>query len=223
MSDYQYMPPEDLYKSLSETVEQIAAQTMPSLRIGHILDAADFELDYDPSRPDSIQLSRPDGEAVHPELRKVVGFWLQMLEIPASQASIQELQARPVQSSEPIEAMSAIYLLLTMRVMERLPDEFNWPSGQRAWADLEFIAREKGGRLLCDTEVCMNFTAGLQSRPDDRTLLLDRTSHYWSHFCNFAQPWLLDSGVTKLKMSLPVLHPSDPQLAGRLNYRELLQ
>src|SRR3546814_11991208 len=101
---------------------------MPSLRIALDVEPREFELDYSGG---TISLSTPDGSPVHPGIRHIANFWMKMLSLPASPASIQRLHARLVPGGTPPLAMSPIYLLMTIKSVVRRPMHFDRSAARR--------------------------------------------------------------------------------------------
>src|SRR3546814_705580 len=97
MTDYQPKSPEALFAELKDAVRGVAEQQMPSLRIALDVEPREFELDYSGG---TISLSTPDGSPVHPGIRHIANFWMKMLSLPASPASIQRLHRSEENTSE---------------------------------------------------------------------------------------------------------------------------
>src|SRR3546814_5055652 len=125
---------------------------MPSLRIALDVEPREFELDYSGG---TISLSTPDGSPVHPGIRHIANFWMKMLSLPASPASIQRLHARLVPGGTPPLAMSPIYLLMTIKSLVRRPLHFDWPEDQRTIAWLRVSFEETDGEGTGCTEVVL--------------------------------------------------------------------
>src|SRR3546814_19481440 len=68
----------------------------------------------------------------------------------------------------------------------------------RSWLRVSF--EENDGEGIGCPEVVLDYEEGLRDQRADLELLLDKTSRYWSHFCGFAAPWFVNSGVTHLEM-----------------------
>lgn len=211
MIDYQPMPPEALFAKLREALHDLKEQQMPSLRIAHDVERREFDLHY---AGGPIGLSTPDGSPVHAGIRHIAHFWVKMLKLPSSPASVEKLQARPVPSHKPILTMSPIYLLMTVKAIGRRPS-FDWPEDQGVTARLKAAFEADGGEGVAHPEVTLDYEEGLRDRLGDLELLLENAACHWSHFCGFAAPWYVDSGVTNLEMAVPIFEPDHPYLTGR--------
>src|SRR3546814_12211598 len=93
--------------------------------------------------------------------------------------------------------MSPIYLRMTIKSMVRRPLHFDWPEDQSTIAWLRVSFEENDGEGIGCPEVVLDYEEGLRDQRADLELLLDKTSRYWSHFCGFAAPWFVNSGVTR--------------------------
>lgn len=212
MINYQPMPPEHLFAQLKEALHGIKEQKMPSLRIAHDVERREFELNYAGGTTD---LTTPDGSPVHPGIRHIASFWVKMLKLPCSPASLEKLHARLVPSDKPRLTLSPIYLLTTVTAMLGRPTHFDWPEDQSTVAWLKVAFEHVDGEAAAYPEITLDYEEGLRDHRADLEVLLDRTSRYWSHFCGFAAPWFVDSGVTHLEMVVPIMEPDHPYFGGQ--------
>src|SRR3546814_13967885 len=88
----------------------------------------------------------------------------------------------------------------------------------RSWLRVSF--EENDGEGIGCPEVVLDYEEGLRDQRADLELLLDKTSRYWSHFCGFAAPWFVNSGVTHLEMVVPILEPGHPYFGDSLERSE---